>query len=182
MRTMKGGDMKRLLVSIFIMTAIFVFQHNALAAAASKIGIINIQRCINESSEGKRISESLQKEIKVMQQRYDKAQKELTELQKEIEKQSLMLSLDAKETKQKEYNKKSRELNYLNQDLSEEASKAEQNARLRVLQVLNAIVKNIATQDSFDLILEGSTAGVLFASDGLDITDQVIKELNKSKP
>jgi outer membrane protein len=182
MRTMKGGDMKRLLVSIFVITAVFVFQHNALAAAASRIGIINIQRCISESSEGKRISESLQKEIKTMQQKYDKAQKELVELQKEIEKQSLMLSLDAKETKQKEYNKKSRELNYLNQDLSEEANKAEQNARIRVLQVLNVIVKNIAQQDSYDLILESSTAGVLFASEGLDITDQVIKELNKLKP
>lgn len=174
--------MKRLLVSIFIITAIFVFQFDSLAAAASKIGIINIQRCINESNEGKRISESLKKEIAAMQQRYDKAQKELTELQKEIEKQSLMLSLDAKESKTKEYSKKSRELNYLNQDLSEEASKAEQNARIRVLQVLGVIIGNIAKQDSFDLILEGSSAGVLFASDALDITDQVIKELNKSKP
>jgi len=174
--------MKRLLVSIFIITAIFVFQFDSIAAAASKIGIIDIQRCINESNEGKRISESLQKEIAAMQQKYDKAQKELTELQREIEKQSLMLSLDAKESKRKEYSKKSRELNYLNQDLSEEASKAEQNARIRVLQVLSVIIKNIAKQDSFDLILEGSSAGVLFASDALDITDQVIKELNKSKP
>jgi len=174
--------MKRLLVSIFIIIAIFVFQHNSLAAAASKIGIINIQRCINESNEGKRISESLKKEILAMQQKYDKAQQELTELQKEIEKQSLMLSLDAKENKRKEYSKKSRELNYLNEDLSEEASKAEQNARLRVMQVLNIIIKNIAKQENFDLILESSSAGVLFASDALDITDQVIKELNKSKP
>jgi outer membrane protein len=179
---MKGGDMKSLLVSIFIITAIFVFQHNSLAAAATKIGIINIQRCISESNEGKRISESLQKDIAAMQQRYDKAQKELKELQKEIEKQSLMLSLDAKESKQREYNKKSRELNYLNEDLSEEASKAEQNARIRVLQVLNVIIKNIAEQDGFDLILEGSSAGVLFASDVLDITNQVIKEMNKYKP
>jgi outer membrane protein len=179
---MKGGDMKRLIVSIFIITAIFVFQHSSLAAEASKIGIIYLQRCINESNEGKRISESLQKEIAAMQQKYDKAQKELTELQKEIEKQSLMLSLDAKESKQKEYNKKSRELNYLNEDLSEEANRAEQNARLRVIQVLNVIVRNIAKQDNFDLILESSGAGVLFASDALDITDQVIKEMNKSKP
>jgi outer membrane protein len=179
---MKGGDMKRLLVSVFIIMAIFVFQHNSLAAEALKIGIINIQRCITESNEGKRITESLQKEILAMQQRYEKAQKELTELQKEIEKQSLMLSLDAKESKRKEYTKKSRQLNYLNEDLTEEASKAEQNARLRIMQVLNTIIRNIAKQDNFDLILEGASAGVLFTSDALDITDQVIKEMNKSKP
>jgi len=174
--------MKRLLGSVLIMAAVFLFQHNALAAGASKIGVLNIQRCINESNEGKRISESLKKEIESMQQRYDKAQKELAELQKEIEKQSLMLSLDAKENKQKEYNKKSRELNYLNQDLSEEASKAEQNAKQRVLQVLDEIIKNIAKQDNIDLIIEKSSPGLLFSSEALDITDQVIKELNKTKP
>jgi outer membrane protein len=179
---MKGGDMKRLLGSIFIMSAVFLFQHNALAAGAPKIGVLNIQRCINESNEGKRISASLKKEIDTMQQRYDKAQKELAELQKEIEKQSLMLSLDAKENKQKEYNKKSRELNYLNEDLSDEAGKAEQNARLRVLQVLDVIIRNMVKQDNYDLIIEKSSSGVLFSSDAVDITDQVIKELNKTKP
>jgi outer membrane protein len=175
--------MKRLLGSIIIIAVVFLLQHNALAAGgAAKIGILNIQRCINESNEGKRISESLQKEIEAMQQRYDKAKKELEELQKEIEKQSLMLSLDARESKQNEYNKKSRELNYLNEDLSEEANKAQQNARLRVLEVLDVIIKNIAKQDSFNLIIESSSSGVLFASDALDITDQVIEELNKTKP
>jgi outer membrane protein len=179
---MKGGDMKRLLGSVFIVAAVFLFQQNVLAAAASKVGVLNIQRCINESNEGKRISGSLQKEIAAMQQRYDKAQKELTELQKEIEKQSLMLSLEAKESKQKEYTKKSRDLNYLNEDLSEEANAAEQNARLRILQVLDVIIKNIAKQESYDLIIETSSSGILFSSNALDITDQVIKELNKSKP
>jgi outer membrane protein len=179
---MKGGDMKRLLGSIFIMSAVFLFQHNALAAEAPKIGVLDIQRCINESEEGKRIYASLKKEIESMQQRYNKAQKELAELQKEIEKQSLMLSLDAKENKQKEYNKKSRELNYLNEDLSDEAGKAEQYARFRVLQALDVIIKNMVKQDNYDLIIEKSSSGVLFSSDAVDITDQVIKELNKSKP
>jgi len=182
MMTMKGGDMKRLFRSIFIVAAIFLLQHNVLAAEGLKIGIINIQRCINESNEGKRISESLNKEMESMQQRYTKAQKELADLQKEIEKQSLMLSLDAKENKQKEYTKKNRELNYLKEDLSEEANKAETNAKQRVLQALDVIIKNIAKQDSFDLIIEASSSGVLFSSNSLDITDQVIKELNKSKP
>jgi outer membrane protein len=93
-----------------------------------------------------------------------------------------MLSLDAKENKQKEYSKKSRELNYLNEDLTEEASKAEQNARIRVLQVLDAIIGNMVKQDNYDLIIEKSSSGVLFSSDAIDITDQVIKELNKTKP
>ena len=102
---MKGGDMKRLIGLFFLMAAFFVLQHDAMAADLSKIGILELQRCINESNEGKRVFESLRKEMEAMQERYNKAQNELNELQQEIEKQSLMLSLDARENKQKEYEK-----------------------------------------------------------------------------
>jgi outer membrane protein len=182
MMLMKGGEMKKLLGTIIITAAFFVFQHNARAADQLRVGVLDIQRCIIESSEGKRISESLQKEIEAMKQRYNEAQQELTELQEEIEKQSLMLSLDAKESKQKEYNKKVRDLNYLAQDLNEEANKAEEDAKKRILMGLEMIVQGVATEQNLDLILEKSGSGVLFYTQALDITDQVIEEFNEAKP
>jgi len=174
--------MKRLLGSFFLMVALFIFQHDAMAIELSKIGILNIQRCIAESNEGKRISEALKNEIESMQERYNKAKDELNELQQEIEKQSLMLSLDAKENKQKEYEIKERELNYLAQDLNEEANKAQENARLKILQELDVIIRDVAKQGNFELVFEKSSSGILYSSESLDITNQVIREFNKAKP
>ncbi len=182
MMLMKGGDMKRLLGVIIITAAFFVFQHNAQAADQLRIGVLDIQRCISESNEGKRILASLQKEIEAMQQRYNEAQQELVELQEEIEKQSLMLSLDAKESKQKEYNRRLRDLNYLAQDLNEEASKAEEDAKKRMLMELEVIIQGVAINQNLSLILEKWNSGVLFCSEALDITDQVIEEFNEDKP
>ncbi len=179
---MKGDNMRRLLGMVIITGAFFLFQHNAQAADLLGIGVLDIQRCIYESNEGKRISESLQKDLEAMQQRYNEAQQELTKLQEEIEKQSLMLSLDAKESKQQEYNKKLRDLNYLAQDLNEEARKAEEGAKKRILMELEVIVQGVAMKQDLDLILEKSGSGVLFYSGALDITDQVIKDFNEAKP
>jgi outer membrane protein len=182
MMLMKGDDMKRLVGMIIITAAFFAFQHNAWAADQLRIGVLDIQRCIAESNEGKRISASLQKDLEAMQQRYNEAQQELSELQEEIEKQSLMLSLDAKENKQKEYNKKVRDLNYLAQDLNEEASKSQDDAKRAILMELEVIVQGVAIEQNLDLILEKLGSGVLFYTESLDITDQVIEEFNEARP
>jgi len=170
-------------ISILItLTICFFFLNSALAADASKVAIVDLQRCMKESNEGKRMSESLKKEVEAMQGRYNKAQQELAALQKEIEKQSLMLSLDAKESKQNEYDKKNRALTYLSEDLSEESTAAEQNASQALLKDIYKIIDTVAKQQTIDLVLEKSTAGILFVSSAMDITDLVIKEYNKVKP
>jgi Skp family chaperone for outer membrane proteins len=44
------------------------------------------------------------------------------------------------------------------------------------------VVDTIAKRDKFDLITEKMGTGVLYVTPALDITDEVIKELNKLKP
>ena len=174
--------MKRLPILLTIAFCFFL-QNSAFAAGTTtKIAILDIERCMKESSEGKRITESLKKDLETMQQRYTKAQKELSDLQKEIDKQSLMLSTEAKETKQNEYDKKNRELTYLNEDLTEEAQTVQQNANQKILKELYAIIQSVAKQQGFDLVLEKSTSSILYSADALDITEQIIKEINKVKP
>jgi outer membrane protein len=161
----------------------FLFQNGAMAAGtAFKAGIVDIERCMKESSEGKRITESLKQELDAMQQRYAKAQKELTDLQKEIEKQSLMLSTEAKENKQIEYDKKNRDFSYLSQDLTEEAQTAQQDANQKILKQLYATIQSVAKLQGYDLVLEKSNTGLLYSSEAIDMTDQIIKEINKTKP
>jgi len=104
------------------------------------------------------------------------------DLQKEIEKQSLMLSSEAKENKQNEYDRKNREIGYLSQDLSEDAQTAQQNANQKMLRQLYSVIQSLAKLQAFDLVMEKSNSSIIYTSDAIDITDQVIKELNKVKP
>lgn len=174
--------MKQLFGLIVIITFTFLFQQNLLAAESYKIGIVNIQRCIQESNEGKRLSQDLANKYNEMQKALSEKQQELAEMQKEIEKQSLMLSLEAKEDKQKEYNEKQRKLEYDVEDYNEEMTNAQSEAQERILQDLEVIIIDIAETGEYDLILERVSAGVLFTSDALDITDQIIDAYNKAKP
>jgi outer membrane protein len=174
--------MKKLAV-LLTLTLCFLFQNSAFGAGATtKVGVIDLDRCMKESNEGKRVTESLKKELDAMQQKYVKAQKDLSDLQKEIEKQSLMLSSEAKENKQNEYDRKNREIGYLSQDLSEDAQTAQQNANQKMLRQLYSVIQSLAKLQAFDLVMEKSNSSIIYTSEAIDITDQVIKELNKVKP
>ncbi len=172
--------MKHLTKLVILAVAVLFIQLGVSAAEPIKIGVIDFQRCIQESNEGKRISESLKNKQTEMQKDVDKKQQELVDMQKDMEKQSLMLSADAKSEREKVFEKKKRDLQYLMQDLNEEMKKLESDARISILTTINTVVDTIAKQQKFDLIAERSN--IMYFSKELDITDQVIAELNKAKP
>lgn len=174
--------MKYLSGILITILALFFLQPGVFAAEPVKIGILDLQRIITESNEGKRIQERLLNKKRQMQEELDKKGNEVNEMQKEIEKQSLMLNMDAKEDRQKELEKKRRDLNYFIQDINEELKKAENDARSEILKVIMTVVDTIAKKDKFDLIHERTGGGVLYIAPALDITEEAIRELNKLKP
>ena len=174
--------MRQFIKILLLLTVIIFIQHNVWAEDSLKIGILDLQKCIDQSNEGKRKYQLLKEKRDTMQKRLNEKENELVEMQKEIEKQSMMLSLGAKEDKQKEFERKRRDLAYLLQDLNEEMNKAEAGERAEVLKDVEEIVKKIGDSGKYDLIIEKRTAGVIYNSDAIDITDIVIKEYNILKP
>ncbi|MBN2418277.1 MAG: OmpH family outer membrane protein, partial [Deltaproteobacteria bacterium] len=161
---------------------IFSFQLIASAAEPTKIGVLDLQKCMQESNEGKRQNESLQKKQNDMLDELRKKDQELRDMQSDMEKQSLMLSADAKENKIAEFEKKKREYDRRVNEAREDLQIAARDAQITMLNIISGVVENIAKQKKFDLIIEKSNGGILYFSNSLDITADVIAELNKLKP
>jgi Skp family chaperone for outer membrane proteins len=77
---LKGGDMKYLSGIIITIFALFSFQQGVIAAEPVKIGIFDLQRCLTESNEGKRLQERLLNKQRRMQEKFDKKQNEYVPL------------------------------------------------------------------------------------------------------
>ncbi len=162
---------------------VLIFIHsNALSAESLKIGILDVQRCFKESNEGKRLYEVLKKKQETLQNQFNEKENELKVLQKELEKQSLMLSLDAKEDRQREFERKRRELQFLYQDINEEMKKAEISAHQQVIDDLKTVVNTIAKAGKYELVLDSTRSNIVYWSGKADITDEVIAEYNRMKP
>lgn len=167
--------LKRSLGLLGVLLFVLVWHTGATAVGAEKIGVVDLQRCIQETVEGKKIYQDLKGKKDAMQKRLDEKQDELLRLKEELEKQSMMLSVDAKEDKQKEFDRKGREFKYMYDDLSEEMRKAEAEAKKDILQDLESVVTRIGENDKYQIIFERRSSGIMFIDNAVDITDAVIK-------
>ena len=153
----------------------------ALGEDSSRIGIIDLQRCIKESKEGQKVFQALKKKKDGLQKRLDSKEKELLELRKEFDKQAMMLSMDAQENKKKTIDRKTRELEYLIKDLNDEMRRAQGIEQKRILGELEKIIEKIGSEGNYAIILEKRVGGILYWDKPFDLTDEVIKAYDQTK-
>jgi len=167
--------MKKSFLFSAIIIVILLAYNVVLAEDFARVGLIDLQRCLKESKEGQKVFQILKKKKDDLQRRLNTRQRELLELRKELDKQAMMLSLDAQENKKKTIERKTRELEYLYKDLNEEMARAQGKEQQRIFKELEKIIEKIGSEEKYTLIMEKRAGGVLYCSESIDITDQVIK-------
>jgi len=173
---MKKGFLFSAIIIVILLT------HNvALGEDFIKVGLIDIQRCLEESKEGQKVLGLLKKKKDVLQRQLDTKQKKLLELRKELEKQSMMLTMNAQEDKRRIIERKTRELEYFFKDLNEDMRKAQEKEKKRMLKELGKVIEKIGSEENFTLIIEKRAGGVLYWADSIDITEKVIRAYEQMK-
>jgi outer membrane protein len=166
--------MKKIFSFSAIIVLILLIYNVVLAEDFARVGLVDLQRCFKESKEGQKVFQILKKKKDDLQKRLDTRQRELLELRKELDKQAMMLSMDAQQGKKRTIERKTRELEYLYKDLNEELVRSQGNEKQRIFKELEKIIEKIGSEENYTLIMEKRVGGVLY-SKSIDITDQVIK-------
>jgi outer membrane protein len=156
-------------------------QTGALAEGPVKIGVVDVKEFQEKSIAFQKIRNELQSKFQTLQKKLEDEKNALLKLEEDYRKQSMMLSLDAKDDKRNELEKKRRYYKYLYEDLSEQMKDAERDATRRILKELEGVVQKIADDENYTLILERSTPGLVFVDSTLNITDQVTKAYDRQK-
>jgi len=176
--------MKKSLWLSLIISVIVSFSTLSSAQEQKRIGLIDLQRCIQESEEGQKAFEELKRKKDDLQKRLDVKEKELLDLRKELEKQAMMLSMDAQEDRKKTIERKTRELEFLLKDSNEEMRKSQEKEQTRILKELEKVIEKLGSEGNYIMILEKRAGGVLYWNKTYDLTDEVVKaydQMNKEK-
>ena len=173
--------MKHLICLIVGVAFLLSFQLNGYSAESLKIAVVDLQKLQRESTGFKKLSESYAKKLEPKKNELDREKVSLRDLEEEMKKQNMMLSLDAKESKMKEHGKKSRRLKYLENELLQELKEAEMEVKRSLLIDISKIVGEIGKKENYTVILEKGSSGFLYSSDSIDITDQVTKAYDQMK-
>jgi len=175
--------MKKFLLLITVL-ALLTCSHAYAEPAKSenmKIGAVDLIRALNESDAGKKAKTDLEFMIKSKQSSLDEKAKNIEKTKNEIEKQSSVLSADARKSKEEELEKMIREYQRLVNDSQTEVKKKEGELTGEIIKELRGIIETIGSEEGYTLILEGGEGQILFAKKEIDITDVVLKRHNELK-
>lgn len=176
---MKISFFKKSFILSSLLFAIFCLPISSIASDQVKIGVIDIQKVLNESGEGKKAKSNLETLIRSKQNVIDEKGKTIEKLKSEIEKQSSVLSADARKNKEDELEKLIREYQRLVQDSQAEIKKQESELTDVILREIQEIVSKIGETEVYTLIIEKGM--IVFSSKDIDITDTILKKYNESK-
>jgi len=170
--------MKSLTLS-FALTALWLGSLGSQPAAAqTKIGVVDMQRALAETEDGRKAKEMLKKLFDQRQKTLDKQQDEIKTLKDNVEKQRDVLSREVLAKKLEEYQKAFGELQTTYMEFQRELAAKEAELTKPIMDRMQRIMRRIGQADGFALVLERNEAGVVYIPSSYDLTDVLIQRYN----
>ena len=176
------GPIRWLLTTVLVVQTMMAWSGpGALAADGDKlppavVAVIDYQRILLESSASKSIAEQMDQRRKAFQDEIGKEEQRLHEARKSLGKQRSILSTEAFETKQDEFEAEYAGVRELASDRRKQLEDASAEALNEVKGALVEIVTGIAEERGFNLVLPASQ--VLFFARQIDLTEEVLAKLD----
>lgn len=178
-------------------TVLRVFLKNSLIPAAllcltlgataqtttpSKVGVISIQGAIVGTKDGQKASQELDTKFVPRKKEFDSRQGEIAQLQDQYNKGGTVMSEEKRNQLARDIDEKKKRLERDMQD-AEEDLKGEQQKVLQGLgQRMMAVIEKYAKDNGYSMILDVSNPNtpVLYASSGIDITQDIVSLYDKT--
>lgn len=169
--------MKKLLLPVI--TAISLSVSSACAFADNiRIGVIDSQQILQKSSQIAAIYEKLTKQFKPRQDKIVAAQKSVQDEINKLNKDGAVMKADERNKLQDKINVDKANVQNMGLAFQRDVATAQNEAMQGFMNQLTNVVKEIAKNNNYDIILQ--RAGVPFVKESMDVTAQVIDKLNKN--
>jgi len=154
-------------------------QTPSTTTPAGKIGVIEVQKIVQESAIGKESLARVQKVQQAKQEDLQKRQKELRDMEQKIQDQGKSLSEDAMEKLQKDYQTKALDLKRFQDDAQRELEESQRKELGELEKRIMPVINEVAREQGYALVFNKFNSGLLFADDkAVDLTEAVITRFN----
>lgn len=165
------------MVKKFGIALLILLTSMSASAADMKIGFVNVAKLLEKAPQAEKAKKELEREFAPRDKRLVAEQKEIKQMEEKLSKDAAVMSDDEKQKLDKDILNRKREAKRLQDEFREDFN-LRRNEELGQLQksIFEAI-QSLAKEEGFDLLL---TDGVVYASEGIDVTSKVEKKLEQS--
>jgi outer membrane protein len=165
--------MKKLVFAVFLFFSI-VLNVNAEV----KIGFVKVDQILKEAPQASESNKKLEAEFKVRTEKLKNEISDLNKKEKEYQKNNLTMSDSEKEKNQKKLQEARIDIQRSERELREDIDLRRREEISKLQNKVTKVIELIAKRDKYDLILY---TGVAYASDKINMTPLVLKELGNNK-
>lgn len=146
-----------------------------------KIGYVDLQKVIINSKAGKSAKKAFEVKFTKKRNIIEQKTKALEKMKQEFIKNSTMLNESKRKEKAEQIEKQEKDLNRTREDFREELQKEDLELTRKILKETEEILIKTAQSEGYDMIVERTESGIIYASPQMDITDKIIKAYDKKQ-
>ncbi len=177
------------MIMIMSLCALGFIAESSLAAKKKsfRVGVLDPQAVIEKSKAGSRALAGLKEHAQARQTVMENDQKELEKLQKEIQKEleaaKDTMSQEEQKRKQERFAKRYQEWQKRGQEFQAELGEKQKELVQEYMKKIQEATSIVAKRHGFDIVIDKGSENTLkialYHRDGLDLTNEVVKEFNK---
>jgi outer membrane protein len=174
--------MKRFLLTVAAALVAAAAHAQATSAPAPtaglKIGVINVERLVQESALGKEAFNRVKKVNDQKKEEGDKLSKDLREMEQKLADQGSAMAEDKRDALQKSYQEKAIAFKRFQDDATRDLEAAQKKELSELERRVFPVINQVGKERGYTLIFNKFQSGLVFADDAVDITDEVLKVFN----
>ena len=163
---------------LVVCSALFVFGH--VAAAQSKVAVINLQKAVLESAEIKAASAAMEARYKPRVSQIETLDKEIAAISQNLQTNAGKLTPQAESDLNAQGTKKQRDAQRLRDDLQADVDRDRNEILQRSAGKMTDVLKKLAEEKGYDIVVDAPYAPYFKAS--LEITNDLIAAYDKAYP
>lgn len=148
------------------------------APPAQRIGVINVERLVQESALGKEAFSRVKRLNDQKKEEADKLSKELRDMEQKLADQGSSLADDKREALQKTYQEKAIAFKRFQDDANRDLETAQKKELAELEKRVFPVINQVGKEKGFTIILNKFQSGLVYADDSVDVTDEVLKVFN----
>ena len=167
------------IVSMIVWTCILLIGAvPAMGADVAKIAVIDFQKILDVSDEGKAAQAEINNKGKQWEETLQQKGQEIEAARTEFDRESMVMSKEQRLDKEREIRIRINDFQQLQQEYAQAARKMQFELVTKIRGKIEKIVVETGKKEGYLIILERKEAGVIYAPQAIDITDIIIKRYN----
>lgn len=166
------------MLKIILIALLTLMSQGVMAASGDlKIGFVNVEKLLAQSPQVNAVNAAMAERFGGKKQELEALEKEIKAMQDEYKRNELVMTEDKLNELKKKLIAKVQMFKQKETTLGQEVSTMRSQELAKLQKSVSDIINGIAKKDKYDLVI---SEGVVFASEKLDITDAVLKEMKKT--